>query len=276
VIARILCPVDFSPFSERAVRHASALAASWAAELTVLWVRSGNDRTGRESLQAFASRLLGTAPARLVTTDGQVVPEIIHAAGQADLIVMGTHGASGFERLLLGSVTDKVLRKAPCPVLTVPRFAPDVPPEGPSVATILCAVDFSATSARAFEYAASFAVKAGACLLLFHALEWFAEEDEAPTGAPEGAPPTSEQDARTQLEELIPDRVRSTCQAEVLVGYGEPGAGVLRVARERQADMIVLGVKGRGAIELTLFGSTAQRVVREASCPVLTVGPRLE
>ena len=88
----------------------------------------------------------------------------------ADLIVIGTHGRSGFERLMLGSVAEKVLRKAACPVLTVPAHAPDaVPREAGSVRRILCPVDFSSSSEDALEYAlASLAQEAHARLTVLH------------------------------------------------------------------------------------------------------------
>jgi nucleotide-binding universal stress UspA family protein len=283
VIRRILCPVDFSPFSERALRYGAALAAWYDAELTLLWVRPkhvpgaphrSDADAGGQTLEEFVSAVIGDGKTRLLTAEGSVVNEILRTAAgtAADLIVMGTHGASGFGRLLLGSVAETVLRRARCPVLTVPRLMAAAPADRVSLNTILCAVDFSPSSRHALNYALSFAQKARGRLLLLHALEWFAEEEEG--GAADGAPgfPSSEEDARAQLDELVPDEARAWCDPEMIVGYGEPAHEVLRVASEQHADLIVLGVQGRAAIDLTLFGSTAQRAVREATCPVLTVG----
>jgi nucleotide-binding universal stress UspA family protein len=283
MIGRILCPVDFSSFSERALRFGGAFAAWFGAELTVIWVQSGGWRghgarhaleDGGQTLQSFTASVLGSRSVHLLTARGPVVPEIFKAAATVDLIVMGTHGATGLERLLVGSVAEKVLRKAPCPVITVPRLAPPASGADLALETILCAVDFSPSSTRAFKYALSLAKKAHGRLLLLHALEWFAEEDdEAAPGANGAAFPTSEQDALAQLEELVPSDARSQCDPGALVGYGNPALEVLRVAAERRADLIVLGVQGRGTLDLTLFGSTAQQVVRDAMCPVLTVKP---
>jgi nucleotide-binding universal stress UspA family protein len=213
-----------------------------------------------------------------VTSDGPIVQEILRIAVElpADLIVMGTHGLSGFERLLLGSVTQKVLRKAPCPVLTVPRLTTGGAAHGVTFKTMVCAVDFSDASRRALDYAFSLAQEAGGRLLLLHALE----------GLPEARPALTAQfdvqkvrrgpaeDAQEHLEALVPDHARAWCEAEAIVRYGKAYREVLRVAADRHADLIVLGVQGRGAIDLTLFGSTTQHVIREATCPVLTVGGR--
>jgi nucleotide-binding universal stress UspA family protein len=283
MIGRILCPVDFSPFSERALQFGGAFAAWFGAELTVIWVQSGGWRghgaghtldDGGQTLQSFTASVLGSRSVHVLTTRGPVVPEIVRAAATVDLIVMGTHGATGLERLLVGSVAEKVLRKAPCPVITVPRLAPPASRADLALETILCAVDFSPSSTQALKYALSLAETAHGRLLLLHALEWFAEEDDEAAPSANGAAfPTSEQDALAQLEELVPSDARSQCDAEALVGYGNPALEVLRVAAEQRADLIVLGVQGRGALDLTLFGSTAQQVVRDATCPVLTVKP---
>jgi nucleotide-binding universal stress UspA family protein len=279
MIRSVLCPVDFSPFSERALRFGGAFAAWLGAELTALWVQAGSWRghgaraeDGEHKLQLFTASVLGSRSVHLRTAEGPVVVEILRAAATVDLIVMGTHGATGLERLLVGSVAEKVLRKAPCPVITVPRVAPPASGADLALNTILCAVDFSPSSTQAFKFALSFAEKAHGRLLLLHALEWFAEEDdEAAPNADRAAFPTSEQDALAQLEELVPTDARSQCDPEALIGYGNPALEVLRVAAEQRADLIVLGVQGRGALDLTLFGSTAQQVVRDAMCPVLTV-----
>jgi nucleotide-binding universal stress UspA family protein len=72
---------------------------------------------------------------------------------------------------------------------------------------------------------------------------------------------------------MVPEASRTECPTQVIVGHGKASREVLRIAREQDADLIVLGVQGRGTIDLAMFGSTAQHVVRGATCPVLTVGP---
>ena len=285
VIKRILCPVDFSVVSERALVHAAAFATWHRAALTTLFVASATDADGpggktnpgqfdEQKLCAFFPAAAGASAAvRPRVTRGSVVTEILRVAAEmpADLIIMGTHGTSGFKRLVLGSVTEKVLRSSLCPVVTVPPGVNHHAAEPVAFRTVLCAVDFSDSSTRALEYAVSLARKAGGRLILLHVLEWFAEEREEPiAGSDETAIPTSEQDARAQLEALLTSDARA-CDPELIVGYGAAHAEVLRVVRERQADLAVVGVQGRNVLDRTLFGSTTHRVVRDASCLVLTV-----
>jgi nucleotide-binding universal stress UspA family protein len=190
----------------------------------------------------------------------------------ADLIVMGTHGASGFERLMLGSVTEKVLRKATCPVLVVPRGA-DAPSGAPTLFTrILCAVDFSPCSHRALSYALSLAEEAGGELTLLHVIEGFAEEplSYAHFDVPEYHRHL-ELAAGERLEQLVPRETRTWCKCTTTVRKGKPYREILEVAQQERTDVIVLGVRGRNPVDLALFGSTTNHVVRTAECPVLTV-----
>ena len=111
---------------------------------------------------------------------GQPAPQILDLATSlpADMIVMGTHGASGFEHLVLGSVTEKVLRKARCPVLTVPPRAHAT--SALPFKQLLCAMDFSESSLAALELALSFAEESGSALTLLHVIEWPWEEPPPP------------------------------------------------------------------------------------------------
>ena len=294
-VQKILCPVDSSEFSARALRYAARLASWYDAELTALSVRPGlmppslrldaaeallledlkREPNQEEALRAFVSDAASPYAARVVSSDGPIVQEILRIAVElsADLIVMGTHGLSGFERLLLGSVTEKVLRKAPCPVLTVPRLTTGGAAHAVTFKTIVCAVDFSDASRRALDCAFSLAQEAGGRLLLLHALEGPQPALNAQFDVQKVRRGLA-QDAQEHLEALVPDHAREWCETEVIVRYGKAYREVLRVAAERDADLIVLGVQGRGAIDLTLFGSTTQHVIREATCPVLTVGGR--
>jgi nucleotide-binding universal stress UspA family protein len=229
-----------------------------------------------KSVIDFVRGIAGEVTVPVLVRDGAVVPEILRTAMElpADLIVMGTHGLSGFERLLLGSVTEKVLRKAPCPVLTVPRQVGDAEPHV-TFKTIVCGVDFSGASNRAFEVALSLAEEAGGRLALLHVLESLPEEDSpyyARFNVPEFRS-ALEQDARSQLGRLVPEEARAWCEPDEVLRYGRAYREILAVAADRHADLIVLGAQGRGAVDRALFGSTAQHVVRGAACPVLTVPP---
>ena len=155
------------------------------------------------------------------------------SARRADLLVMATHGRSGFDRLLLGSVTEKVLRRAPCPVLTVPPHAADSP-DGVVLKTILCPVDFSPAALQAVGFAVDLARRANASVTFLQAIEWLAEED--PREPPHFNVPEFRlylmQDAEEQLNALIAQqpRVERGCKATVVAGraYRE----ILRIAAE--------------------------------------------
>jgi universal stress protein A len=197
----------------------------------------------------------------------------------ADLLVLGTHGRSGFERLVLGSVAEKVLRKAECLVLTVPRIAPEVVP-GAAVLfkQIVCGVDFSECSMRALECAMSMAQEADAHLTVIHVIEL---PPDIPREIHENLllGPRSlreyialaEEDRRHRLNDAIPETVRTFCRVETVLTTGKPYREILRVAAHSKADLLVIGIHGRGPVDRLLFGSTAQHLVCQASCPVLTL-----
>jgi len=96
---------------------------------------------------------------------------------KADLIVMGTHDRRGWRRLLLGSVTEAVLREAPCPVLTVPSFALSPHSQGVTFQRILCPIDFSPSALQSLGVALDLARQANGLVTLLHVVEWFAEEE---------------------------------------------------------------------------------------------------
>lgn len=292
---RILCPVDFSEFSTAALEHAAAIARWYGATVTAAHVfpdaaarvtvdpLAGGPLPGADLRDDLASDLRERA-ARLrdsgVSSDtaileGDVVSEILGLAQTiaADLIVMGTHGRRGYEQWLLGSVTERVLRKADCPVLTVPRAAATaaVSPEGWT--TLVCPVDFSPSSLAAVGYALSLAQQAGARLILLHVVEWFLDEAAAAGASPEfGRYYRALQDeAMDRLRALVPAEARDWCRAEEVIAGGKPYERILETAGQAQANLIVIGAQGRTGLGLAVFGSTTQHVVRAATCPVLSV-----
>jgi nucleotide-binding universal stress UspA family protein len=301
-IQRILCPTDFSDFSRRALDHAVAIARWYESTITLLHVctiapvaayapGSGVVPSAmltpeeREALLASMKRFAedeagASVPVEFEIAEGHTATEIVATANAmpADLLVLGTHGRSGFERLVLGSVAEKVLRKAACPVLTVPRGMADVMPTSPVIfKRILCAVDFSDCSIHALNYAMSLAQEADAHLTVIHVLEL---PPDVPREVHENvAGPRSlreyialaEEDRRARLKDAIPESVRAYCTVDTVFATGKPYREILRVASEEMSDVIIIGIHGRGAADLLFFGSTAQHVVRQASCPVLTL-----
>jgi nucleotide-binding universal stress UspA family protein len=298
-IRRILCPVDFSDFSQHALAHAAALARWYAASLTVQYVyrvsippaalAPGMGPMGAEAtilaqvdqpqlarnLETFVATVgVGDLPTDYTVIEGDVVQGILEEAQakNADLIVLGTHGRSGFERLVLGSVTEKVLRKAHGAVLTVPP-ATQAPTAPGLFKRIVAAIDFSDASLRSLTYALSLAQEANAELTVVHVVhmphtdgEWIPGVDDMASLARQFV-----ESSRTKLHESVPAAAREWCHVNERVETGRPYREILRVARETDAGLIVLGTHGYGVIDRLFIGSTAQHVVRQAPCPVLTV-----
>jgi nucleotide-binding universal stress UspA family protein len=301
-IQRILCPVDFSDSSQHAFKYAVAIANWYDATVTMfhacvpvpisayatvasmmppMSVRGENDNEVRDAMKGLASTVEGTnVPLEFALGEGYPAAAIAAKAAEAkiDLIVIGTHGRSGFERLMLGSVTEKVLRKAGCPVLTVPPKAGDPTPAAPATfKRIVCAIDFSDCSMRALEYAMSLAQESNSALIVLHVIEPLpqrvAEGDAvfADVKLLKDYVAAAEEEGRALLAKAIPDDVRAYCQVETVQTVGKPSREILRLAATEASDLIVLGVHGRNPVDLLFFGSTAQHVVREAACPVLTI-----
>jgi nucleotide-binding universal stress UspA family protein len=298
-IARILAPVDFSEISVPAFGYAAALARWYESRITALHVLVNRPAINivpspyptvfapvalegmRADVLSHLDGVIDQADARDVAIDKMVeeapdVPGEILAQAAAlhpDLIVMGTHGRGGFDHLVLGSVTEKVLRKAESPVMTIPRKAHAAPEHAPiTFRRILCAVDFSAASIAALEFAMSLAEEADARLTLVHVIELpHGLRDDPWNFDVDAARGRLEADSATRLQALVPDAVRTFCTIETAVAEGRSAPEILRIAGERASDLIVMGVHGRGALDLIFFGSNTHAVIRQAACPVLTV-----
>jgi len=292
-INHILCPLDLSEVSERALDHATALARWYGATITALhvWptvsmtdmathapvVPAHLDESTRGDLEPGLERIVGPARQagarmRTLVVDGDPAREILRQAvdTSADLLVMGTHGPPGLQRWILGSVTESVLRRAPCPVLTVatPAQARVSPVE---LQTILGAIDFSEASLRAVEYGFSLAQETRSRLVLLHVLAGFPDPAaEALFLSPDYADRVR-QEAHDRLRSLVPEGAGDWCTREACVRVGRADREILRVAQEEGADLIVMGAQRRGGFDLMLFGSTIRAVAREAGCPVLAV-----
>jgi len=291
-LRRILCPVDRSATSARALDYGLMLAGWYGASVTVLevmWVNlppvssAAQPVLSPAQLESLASDLrqfvAGHAPASANVAakigQGPVVTAILNEAHAlpADLIVLGTHGHSGIERFLLGSVAEKTLRKAACPVLTIPPAAREAPGTPRPFQSILCAVDFSPASLRALDYGLRLAEESGKRLTLLHVFDW--DEDRL-------VPEQFDRDTRDirrehrdatleRLRTLVPDDARIWCDVRVMTATGRPHEEVVLAAAGQGADLIVMGAHGRRVSDLLLFGSTTNQVVRHAGVPVLTI-----
>ena len=298
-VRHVLCAVDFSAFSARALAHAAALARWYDARLTALHVwanapafdvvpsiqryeippvplEEAEQAALTSELRSFACRAAGNMPVTpLLVQAPNIEAEIAAqvAALHADLLVVGTHGLSGFKHALLGSVAEKIVRSAPCPVMVVPAHDATATHDV-SFKRIICPIDFSESSLAALEYALSLAEESDSHLTLVYALELPPELHALPTreGVDVDAVRAAAQaDALTRLRALVPAGARAYCTIETTVADGKAHRVVLAAAKETRADLIVMGVSGHGAIDRWMFGSNTAGVMRGAACPVLVV-----
>ena len=290
---QILCPVDLSESSTRSFAHAAALANWYEAQLTVLHVvptfeptpirgQLGEtvyvDQPSREQIIEEMRRFLdlpGSSSVRIAAEPGDPRTTIIDQAlsNGTDLIVMGTHGRRGFRRLLLGSVTEAVLREAPCPVLTVPPQAQTGVSREIAFKRIVCPIDFSPSALQALGFALNLARQADGRVTLLHVIEWLAEEEpraDAHFNIPEYRRYMIA-DTQERLRRLVAEESRTWVEIDPVLVFGRAHREILRTAEAKPADLIVMGAQGRGGLGLALFGSSTQEVVRGATCPVLTV-----
>jgi nucleotide-binding universal stress UspA family protein len=300
---RLVCPIDFSDCSRHALDHAAAIARWYESELAVLHVftdrepvdmipalggrplrppvRPSLDRRQRvaRDLHRFVmgSDVKGLDIEEIVQEAPDVATEILAqgAVRRADLLVLGSHGRSGMQRLILGSITEQILRSSEIPTLVVPPRADRVAfGHAAPFKRIVCPIDFSRSSRDALTYAMSLAEEGDANLTILHVIDAAPELVEAAmfTQAPLAkirAKVAASYDER--LMTLVPPSVRASCTVETMVADGRAASEILRVADDRRADLIVMGVHGRGAIDLMLFRSTTNEVIRAGQHPVLTV-----
>jgi nucleotide-binding universal stress UspA family protein len=292
---QVLCPTDLSDASKPALRYAAAIAAWYDARLSVLHVVPTFDAiqippgalgetvqvvypSSRDEVLATLQRQVEASGAAAVNPAleaeaGDTLQVIVDRALTipADLVVLGTHGRSGFNRFLYGSIAEQVLHRASCPVLAVPPHAPadaDV-----TFDRILCALDFSPASLQALGFALDLARQANGKVTVLHVVEWLAEEEprvHTHFNVPEYRQHLMD-DARARIRELIAGESQTWCEIEPVLTTGRAYREILRVAKEQASELIVMGTQGRGGLGLALAGSATQQVVRHAACPVLTV-----
>ena len=296
LIKRILLATDFSRWARRAEDYACALTCSWKAALTVLCVAEFPPglNPNYPVNQQYLTDLLKTASTQLVDLKGRAerrgivvttrvatgIPseEVIAAARaeDSDLIVVGTRGKTGLAHVLLGSTAERVIRGAPCPVLTVRMEQADAEQKegAPSMPVpmerILVPVDFSDCSLDALEYAVGMAQQAKASVMLLHVLEPVSYGLDFDLGHIR-----SREDVRAswtkRLEELAATHQHPNVPVEFRLRGGVPVDSILDSAQTLPCDLIVMGTHGRRGISHALSGSVAEAVLRKAHCPVIAV-----
>lgn len=286
---RILCPIDLTPESDESLRYGIALAKAYDAKLFVINCIDGyavGGLTERENvkklLETSVRKYLRLTPSadfswEIVLVDGDPKEAITEQAAERriDLIVMRSRRRP-YAAAFLGSTAETVSRTAPCPVMVTHPREQDwagMTTNEIGLQRVLAAYDFSSDSELALSYGLSLAQECQAELHLLHVLP-----ARAVRPAPEIAflPPgadTGFREAASRLHSAVPPETRVWCEVKQAVREGLPYREVLAYADEQNIDLICIGASGAGFGMRALFGSNADRVLRQAPCPVLIARP---
>jgi nucleotide-binding universal stress UspA family protein len=294
---RILFPTDFSRCADQALLHALYMAEKYGAELHMLHVvvLHGYDphnpdyefpdvaRGVERQVQDVAAEHMRTALNKHKIESVKVVKAqergvrasrviMEYAAGnEIDLIVMGTHGRRGLGHLFLGSVTEEVVRRVTCPVLTVRERQDPLTPK--TLERILVPVDFSEYSRNAVAYAKELASSYRANLQLLHVVEHAIHPSfyiPAKSSLLDIMPDIKDK-SRSELQNVLAGVKGPDMPAEFHVAEGHAAKEIIKFAEAQGSDLIVIATHGLTGIEHLLLGSTTEKVVRMAPCPVFTV-----
>ena len=288
-IKTILVPTDFSEHADKALESAEILAKPLGAQIHLLHVVHlpvqavtpemavvpvGFWQDLREHAERKTAELKKKVEAQGLRCTTEIVEDVpgfaIAAAAKranADLIVMGSRGLTGVKHALLGSVAERTVRTAACPVLTVKQDGGGAL----RLRTILVPMDFSDSAHRALDLAKEFAKSGPAHLILVHAyyvpveLEQYLIQKGDPVLERLSASVTKD------LEKILTGLQDAGLSSEYITGNGAPERLIIELAKSKHADLIAMGTHGRRGLSHLLLGSVAERVVRTAECPVLTV-----
>lgn len=273
----ILHPTDLSLSSEVALALAGRLAQVYDAQLEVLYahhfetppyftpdqvsellfqLEEAKGQIGEQLQTMIDGRVSADVSTTTTVVDQHPTEAILAATREREpgLVVMGSHGRTGLSRMMMGSVSENVLREIETPLLITKGSASDEIPV-PQIKRILCSTNYAPHSLRAIEVAASLAGKLGAELIVMHALE-------------SGGDMVAE---RERLCAWLPASTQASCAWQPVVRSGNAAEQILQVALEDQADLVVVGGRRRSLLRASVLGATTERVVRHAHCPVLTV-----
>ena len=281
----ILFATDFSPAAENAIPYVKRLAKHYLANLVVLhahppvvnpmappetWASDVEEQNARD--QFHREELLSTFAGiftKVLIGEGGVQANLQAAIEEnnTDLVVVGTRGRTGIGKMLLGSVAEEILRTTNCPVLTVGPHADPARESDGQIREILFATDFASESNGAAGYAVSLAQEFQARLAMLHVIS-------EPRAGDLVADCDVEESSRALLQKLVPSGAEAWCKPEYFVEHGNPAARILDLARLRESDLIVLGVKPEAGVHgaaTHLPVATVHKIVSQATCPVLTV-----
>lgn len=294
-LKRILATTDFSEVAMDGVRLADWVAERFSAHVLLAhvveppsllaeletvnldWKERETLKLAETQLARIATRELRKGPAMATCVlHGKAFHEIVTLAGRRhmDLIVIATRGQTGWKRVWLGSTAERVVRHAPCPVLTVPprkagAHGQAVPPV--RLKRIVVPVDFSEVSAQALPYAAAFGKAFDAEIILLHV--WEPRFLPLDVGSLPLSADDREDDDLTEkyLKHLRYEVLDKDLRVRTVLRNGVPFREITRLATNLGADLIILTTHGHTGLKHVLLGSTAERVVRHADCPVLVV-----
>ena len=297
---RIICATDFSDFSNRTVNYGIALAREFEAKLYVCHVidLSSVAIYGEFQLDpvGLQNRIMEDAREQLEELIGQQHKEweplitVGHTADEIariveekniDLVITATRGRSGLKRLILGSVTERLMRTLRCPLLVV--HSPDkefisTDDHEVNINRILVGCDFSPDSSLAFEYGLSLAQEFESELHLAHVIESTAYQELQKTDTPIETEIQQEIHGRLiqKLQDMVPEEARNWCKPQTSLIEGRSYEELVKYAEQHDIGMIVLGARGLGLVKSLLLGSTTDRVIRRAPCPILSVSAKVQ
>ncbi|PYS34506.1 MAG: hypothetical protein DMG14_29270 [Acidobacteria bacterium] len=290
---KIFVAIDFSPASDEALRQAHERAASTGSKLAVCHIVPNELRSNllfphisritalkipleitqiADAASSRVTEITGRTEGEfeLIVDDGTPQALILSRAEDwlADLIIMGSHGQTSAADMLIGSVTDSVIRHAHCPVLiTRPRER---------TRHILAGTDFSDSALPAVRAAVDEAERVSGKLTIVHSLDLVWSAAAYPAMAFGGAPFNISPEQMRELETIARERLEASLKqlnitADTVVTIGAAGTALLETATERKADLIVVGTTGRTGLRRALLGSVAETVAKGAPCSVLIV-----
>ncbi len=294
---KILCATDFSDLSNHAVFYGASLAREYKAKLYLCHVIDLSSATMYgEATYAFESQLTHMEDythkrmKRIMekydveweplVTIGSAADEITRLAeeNQIDLAITATRGRSGLKRLVLGSVTEHVMRSLPCPLITVHGADNDpalTKEKEIKFNRILVGCDFSADSNLALEYGLGLAQEYQSDLYIVHVLESPRYKDipKSVEGAREQIRKSLHKQLKEQLEALVPAEAYNWCKPKTRLLSGIAHEEIVKFANIQDIDLVILGVRGHNLAGSLFVGATTERVIRRSGCTVMSVRP---
>jgi len=285
----ILCTTDLSDHSNTAITYGAALAKEFNAKLYVCHVVDLTATVAygevlfapieiQDKTVTFAREQI-EHNMRSASFDWEALISIGHPADEIagmvtehaiDLVISATQGRTGLKRLILGSVTGRLMRSLECPFLIVRS------PENGQVSMfkrIMVGCDFSEDSNLAFQYGLSLAQEFESELHLVHVMETMDYKDLVKNDVGAEVENPEHEEKRERLRHMLPEESYNWCKPKLVLLAGRPFEEITKYALFNQMDLIVLGIRGHNLIETLLAGSTTDRVSRQSPSPVLSVCP---